>query len=130
MAAAHGELLPQNILIDKSRAGIVDFDSYKTQAPVYRDVSTLLAYLKLLASKGKYSRKALETYSSDSFVSGYDGSLNLDLLRLFMVNAMLKLIHERPPRFLKADLRIVEEVLTNPTSCSQSLELLTHSPFR
>ena len=114
MAAAHGELLPQNILIHGSRAGVVDFDYYIMQAPVYEDVSTMLGYLKLLGTKAKYSRKALALFS-DSFVSGYGASLNVDLLRLFMVKAMLKLIHERPPKFL-ADVRVVEEVLTNPTS--------------
>src|SRR5258708_2091175 len=36
-AAAHGDFLPQNILLDGSRPRVIDFAAYCAAAPIYRD---------------------------------------------------------------------------------------------
>jgi hypothetical protein len=59
VASAHGDFLPQNILFGGSRPRVVDFAAYRAEAPIYRDPSSFAGYITLLASKRKYSSRAL-----------------------------------------------------------------------
>jgi Ser/Thr protein kinase RdoA (MazF antagonist) len=93
-AAAHGDFLPQNILIREGGAGVVDFGSYWHQAPIYRDLSHLISYLALLANRPAYDRRALESLKS-GFLRGYCRALTADLLRIYEVNATLRIINDR-----------------------------------
>jgi hypothetical protein len=93
-AAAHGDFLPQNILIGETAAGAVDFGSYWHEAPVYRDLAHLSAYLTLLANRPAYDRGALEALKR-GFLTGYAAMLNADLLRIYEVNAALRIINDR-----------------------------------
>ena len=110
MAAAHGDFLPQNILIGETGAGVVDFGSYWHEAPVYRDLSHLSAYLALLASRPAYDRSALESLKR-GFIAGYGRTLNADLLRIYEVNATLRIINDRSSVLTARRSRKIERLL-------------------
>ncbi|MGA8272531.1 MAG: phosphotransferase [Candidatus Sulfotelmatobacter sp.] len=93
-AAAHGDFLPQNILIGRTGAGVVDFGSYWHEAPIYRDLAHLSAYLALLANRTAYDRGAIESLKRGFFTS-YGGKVDADLLRIYEVNATLRIINDR-----------------------------------
>jgi len=110
MAAAHGDFLPQNILIGETGAGVVDFGSYWQQAPIYRDLSHLSAYLTLLANRPAYDRGALEALKR-GFLTGYCRTLKGDLLRIWEVNATLRIINDRSSVLTARRSRKIERAL-------------------
>ena len=94
ISASHGDFLPQNILIDGSKVGVVDFDNYSSAAPVCLDLATLLAYVSLLAAKREYSRRAL-TFFSQGLLFEYRRELIYQLVsKLFLLNATLRIMVE------------------------------------
>ncbi|MGD0227834.1 MAG: phosphotransferase [Terriglobia bacterium] len=121
-AATHGDFVPTNILFLGSRVGVVDFGSYCGQAPIYRDPAAFVAYIKLLASKPRYSRRALETLA-DHFLLGYAQRLNHDLFRAFVLNAMLRITNDGARGVLSArDSRRIGKALlaaAHGTGCSE-----------
>jgi aminoglycoside phosphotransferase (APT) family kinase protein len=110
MAAAHGDFLPQNILLYGTRVGVVDFGSYYAEAPVYRDLAHLSAYLTLLRDKLKYCRSAIRSLE-DGFLAGYGSTLHADLLALYRVNATLRVINDRERTLPRHRAREIEKVL-------------------
>jgi tRNA A-37 threonylcarbamoyl transferase component Bud32 len=89
-SASHGELIPQNILVNGDHIGIVDFDTYETRATVYKDPSRFLAYLALLSSKKRYSNAAILALAH-GFLSIYEPKLEPSLLSAHVLNAMLSI---------------------------------------
>ena len=111
VAAGHGDFIPQNILLDGVQPRIIDFAAYSAQAPVYRDLSAFIAYVSLLASKPKYSRKALEVLALN-FLDAYGDRLDASLLHIFVVNSTLRIIGDNPDNARsKRGLRRIEDVL-------------------
>lgn len=111
LAAAHGDFIPQNILMNGVRPGVIDFASYCAQAPVYRDLSAFLAYISLLAGKLKYSGGALEVLAL-GFLDAYGDRLDSRLVHIFVLQAMLRIIADNPDNACSnRGLRRVEGVL-------------------
>jgi aminoglycoside phosphotransferase (APT) family kinase protein len=48
VGALHGDLLPQNVLLDNGGPGVIDFASYAPSGPVYTDLAHFLGYLMIL----------------------------------------------------------------------------------
>jgi hypothetical protein len=110
-AAAHGDFLPQNILLDGSRPRVIDFAAYCAAAPIYRDASAFAGYITLLASKKKYSRRALGVLIAHLFRES-ETNWNPSLLRIFVLKSMLETIGYGPDRPQSArSLRRCENVL-------------------
>jgi aminoglycoside phosphotransferase (APT) family kinase protein len=110
-AAGHGDFIPQNILVSEGRVGVIDFGSYWTETPVYRDLAAFLAYVALLAGKAQYSRSALEALAS-RFLRGYTTRLNPQLLRAFVLNAILRITNDASCGTTRArDTRRIENLL-------------------
>ena len=112
-AGSHGEFLPQNILIRGTDVGVIDFETYRSAAPVYRDLAAFLAYLKTLEGKGKYSRKSLRELAS-AFREGYGNYISVPQLHLHMINVILEIVHDREPGEHRSDeslLQALNEVL-------------------
>jgi hypothetical protein len=110
-AAAHGDFIPQNILFCEGRVGVVDFGSYRAESPVYHDVAAFLAYVTMLAVKPVYCRKALELLASH-FLEGYARRLDPNLLRAFVVNAILRITDDAPRRAIsERHARRIEDLL-------------------
>jgi len=110
-AAAHGDFLPQNILLDGSRPRVIDFAAYRAEAPVFWDASAFAGYITLLASKKKYSSRALGTLITHLFRE-CETSWNPSLLRIFVLRSMLQTIGYGPDRLQSAhSLRRCENVL-------------------
>ncbi len=114
-AAAHGDFLPQNILVCGTGAGVVDFGSYCAEAPVYRDLAHLSAYLTLLANRLTYSGSALESLER-GFLTGYGGTLNADLLKIYGVSALLRIINDRSCVLTAGRSRRIEQLLLSLSS--------------
>jgi Ser/Thr protein kinase RdoA (MazF antagonist) len=112
VSASHGDFLPQNILIDGSKVGVVDFDNYSSVAPVCLDLATLLAYNSLLAAKREYSRHAL-TFFSKGLIMGYRHDVNLQLIKLFLFNAALRIMLDGSSSFTRRQCCILERVLSD-----------------
>jgi hypothetical protein len=111
VASAHGDFLPQNILFDGSRPRVVDFAAYRAEAPIYRDPSSFAGYITLLASKRKYSSRALGVLIAH-FFREYEKNLDPSLLRIFVLKTMLQTIGYGPDRPPSAyTLRRLENVL-------------------
>lgn len=93
-AACHGDFIPQNILLDGTKLGVVDFAGFREQAAIYHDLGHFLGYLTLLGLRPSYLSRALKTVAT-GFVAGYSTTLDLDLLRLFLVRAVLRMVTDR-----------------------------------
>jgi hypothetical protein len=110
-AGSHGEFLPQNILVQGTSIGVVDFDTYSLQTSIYDDLAKFLTYLRLLAGKPQYSRNAvLEVIQG--FGEGYGNNFNVQLLRLNQLNAIFEIMSDKRVRPLRArSRRRLEHVL-------------------
>src|SRR5581483_2763804 len=60
LAAAHGDFVAHNILVEGVKPKVVDFSGYDTRQPVYRDVSAFIADAVLRSRKRVYSLRALQ----------------------------------------------------------------------
>jgi hypothetical protein len=95
-AASHGDFIPQNILVNQSKLGVIDFASYSDCAPVYQDVAHFVGYLLLLGAKPIYAGKPLRVLAS-TFLAAYPFPLDSALLRIFLIKALLRLISDGKP---------------------------------
>lgn len=112
VAAMHGDFTPQNILFNRTSAGVVDFASYRATAPIYRDLATFIAYIALLASKSKYHATALGILLKH-FLSSYGGNWEPGVLTLFVLNAMLRITNDGPEDILtRAERQRIERVMS------------------
>ena len=111
-APSHGDFLPQNLLVYGTEIGVTDFAEYRSSAPIYLDVAAFLAYILLLQQKAKYSDDALEKLAN-SFVAGYGEGYSKDLVQLYMLNAVLRMVRDHPFQVVTRDYpHYVESALT------------------
>jgi glycosyltransferase involved in cell wall biosynthesis len=96
-AARHGDFIPQNILVDRNRIALVDFENFSEYDTIYEDLGTFIAYLTMLKISPFYSRGGLET-AVRSFVEGYGESLSRDMLGLYVVKAVATVVGEFPKK--------------------------------
>jgi len=89
-AGTHGDFLPQNVMLEDGRPGVVDFASFSPSGPVYIDVAHLVGYLGILARRPPYFRKTVEAVARQ-FLSGYARTLDRNILRLYLVRAILRI---------------------------------------
>jgi aminoglycoside phosphotransferase (APT) family kinase protein len=92
-AARQGDFIPQNLLIDGNRLGVVDFESFSECDAIYEDVATFIAYIKALSSFPYYSQRALRRLG-ESFLQAYGVTGNEPLLRLYLARSLVVLISE------------------------------------
>jgi hypothetical protein len=90
-AALHGDLIPINVLVDKGQVAVVDFGGYREREPIYEDLGMFLAYLRLMADSGFYSRMVIKVMEQ-GFLEGYAGLLSSDLLMLYILKATLDIL--------------------------------------
>lgn len=115
-AATHGDFLPQNVLLDKGRTGVIDFASFCRSGPVYTDVAHFVGYLGVLSRKPLYSRTSVESVARQ-FLSGYSRALNRNMLRLYVVRAILRMTadgnRQSSSGFVESTLDVLSSVLNN-----------------
>jgi len=111
-AATHGDFLPQNVLLDRGLPGVIDFASFCPSGPVYTDVAHFIGYLEILARKPLYSRKTVESVARQ-FMSGYHRVLNLDMLRLYVVRAILRIIADGKQQSLSGLVHTTTDLLSS-----------------
>ena len=92
-AAAHGDFLPQNILLEEGEPGVIDFASCSHSAPVYLDVAHFVGYLLMLSRKTLYDGKTIESVIQE-FWKGYSKELDPIILRLYVLRAMLRILSD------------------------------------
>ena len=93
IAATHGDFLPQNILLEHGRPGVIDFASSNRSGPVYTDLAHFVGYLISLGRKPLYARKAIER-AIRAFLDGYGRDLSHTVLRLYAVRAILRIAND------------------------------------
>lgn len=92
-AAVHGDFLPQNILLEHGRPGVIDFASSYSCGPVYTDLGHFVGYLSILGRRPLYARKAIER-TIRAFVEGYGRDINHTVLRLYVARAILRIAND------------------------------------
>ncbi len=96
-AARHGDFIPQNILVDRCRVALVDFENFSECDVIYEDVSTLIAYLTVLGGSPLYSPETLEE-ASRSFIDAYGEWVRDELLNLYVLKGAVTIAAEFQPR--------------------------------
>lgn len=109
-APSHGDFLPQNLLVHGTDIGVTDFANYRSSAPIYFDLAAFLAYILLLQQKAKYSDDALEQLAN-GFAAGYGDRYCRNLVRLYMLNAVLRMVRDHPFQAAARDSHYVESTL-------------------
>jgi hypothetical protein len=96
-AARHGDFIPQNILIEGDRVGIVDFEAFAERQPVYYDPSMFLGYLLLLRASAHYHAGTLDR-ARLAFLSAFcgRGSIDQDLFSIYSVESAVRIITDGP----------------------------------
>jgi hypothetical protein len=89
-AARHGDFIPENILLDRNSVGVVDFQNFGECDVIYKDVSTFVTYVTIMAARPYYDRSALQTVLKN-FLMAYDGALRHDLMTLYNLISMATL---------------------------------------
>jgi tRNA A-37 threonylcarbamoyl transferase component Bud32 len=92
-AAQQGDFLPQNILVDMDRIGVVDFESFSEGTFTYEDVAIFVTYVQALRSLPYYSQTALQTLI-DSFLEAYGLRGNEIAFQLYLAQSILLIIRE------------------------------------
>ena len=92
-AACQDDFIPQNLLIDGNRLGVVDFEAFTQSGAVYEDVATFMAYVQALSTHPYYSQTALRALTN-SFLQAYGLSGDERPLRLYLARALVVLISE------------------------------------
>ena len=114
IAATHGDFLPQNILLEHGRPGVIDFASSYRSGPVYTDLAHFVGYLISLGSKPLYARKAIER-AIRAFLEGYSRHLNHTVLRLYVVRAILRIANDssqtRRRELAETTIRLINSIL-------------------
>ena len=95
-SAVHGDFLPQNILLDGTRVGVIDFASYTACGTSFRDVGYLLAYLYVLGSSTNYSRSAMRAFSG-GFLEALSIEPESAPLALYTGWALLRIVGDYEP---------------------------------
>jgi hypothetical protein len=92
-AARQGDFIPQNILVDGARIGVVDFESFSESDSIYEDVGTFVSYLQALSAFPYYSQKALVRLAS-SFLHAYGLKGDEVALKLYRARALVVFMSE------------------------------------
>lgn len=96
-AARHGDFIPQNILIQDDRVGIVDFEAFAERKSVYYDPSMFLGYLLLLRTHAPYHPGSLDR-AQLGFLAGFCGKgvIDEDLFSIYSLQSAIRLITDGP----------------------------------
>ena len=113
-AATHGDFLPQNILLDHGRPGVIDFASSYLSGPVYTDLAHFVGYLSILGRKPLYARRPIER-TIRAFVDGYGQDTNHTVLRLYVARAILRIANDsnqaRRREFAETTISLITSIL-------------------
>ena len=124
VAGAHGDFLPQNVLLEDGEPGVIDFASFSPSAPVYTDVAHLVGYLGILARKSMYSRKIVEAVARQ-FLCGYARTLDPNLLRLYLARAILRITADGERELHSASVETTLDLLSSILDNNRRTGLLT-----
>lgn len=96
-AARHGDFIPQNILIQDDRVGIVDFEAFAERKSVYYDPCMFLGYLLLLRTRAPYHPGSLDR-ARLAFLAGFCGKgvIDEDLFSIYSIQSAIRLITDGP----------------------------------
>jgi hypothetical protein len=96
-AARHGDFIPQNILIQDDRVGIVDFEAFAERQSVYYDPSMFLAYLLLLRTRAPYHPGSLDR-ARLAFLFAFcgRGGIDQDLFSIYSLQSAIRIITDGP----------------------------------
>jgi hypothetical protein len=92
-AARQGDFIPQNILVDGDRPGVVDFESFDEHDSIYEDLATFISYVQALTAFPYYSRRALGSLV-EGFLQAYGLKDDEPLFRLYLARSIVVLISE------------------------------------
>lgn len=92
-AAGHGDFLPQNVLIRRDSAAVVDFENYRLRETVHRDAGAMLAYTMMLQRQRRYHAGALRVFAA-AFEHGYGGRLHTNVQRLFTAEGAVRIARD------------------------------------
>lgn len=92
-AAGHGDFLPQNILVQRDRVAVVDFEGYRPRQAVHRDVGHMLAYSMMLERQRRYHGGALRAFAN-AFAHAYGARPNAAAQRLFTAEGSVRIARD------------------------------------
>jgi Ser/Thr protein kinase RdoA (MazF antagonist) len=97
-AAKHGDFIPQNILIEDGRVGVVDFEGFGEHEAVYEDLGMFLGYIFVLGGRTLYSRQSLDTVRR-GFLAGFltGDAIDQALLDIYILKGAVRVIADGPP---------------------------------
>jgi len=96
-AGRHGDFLPQNVLVDGRRIGVVDFENYESRGVAFDDPGAFLGYLAMLEARRAYSPRALRK-AREGFLQGYGVDPDLPAFRLYAFLGALTVTADSPRR--------------------------------
>ena len=96
-SARHGDFIAQNVLIQKKKVGVVDFEAFSERDAIYDDVGMFLGYILILRSRAIYSRQALDA-ARLGFLNGFLAGASLDqaLLTAYILKGAVRIIGDGP----------------------------------
>jgi Ser/Thr protein kinase RdoA (MazF antagonist) len=92
-AARQGDFIPQNVLVDGNRLGVVDFESFSKREPIVEDIAMFVAYVQALSAFPHYSQSALKPLNN-AFLQACRFSGAEAPLQLYFARCTLILISE------------------------------------
>ena len=89
-AAGHGDFIPDNILLDKNRIYVVDFQNFSECDVIYKDIASFSTYLMTMAARSVYHQGTLQNILHN-FLRAYGVKIHHDLLALYGALSFVKL---------------------------------------
>ena len=107
----HGDFIPQNIIVQHDRIGVIDFGSYRGPEAVYEDLGLFLANCHLIATNWVYSPVMADDLQA-AFLDGYGDGLNRDWLYLYVMKSMAMIFADQcvPRRTGRQHVRKLERI--------------------
>ena len=97
---AHGDFIPQNILVQRNAVAVIDFESFRRPAPIYEDLGFFVAHCHLMTHRWLYSASVANDMAA-AFLEAYGENLRADLLDLYVLKAMATMFADQyAPRSL------------------------------
>ena len=96
-AARHGDFIPQNILIERDRVAVVDFEGFSEREAVYEDLGMFLGYILVLGARAPYSPGSLFVVRG-GFLAGFlaRDTIDQDLLNTYTLKGAVRIIADGP----------------------------------
>jgi hypothetical protein len=92
-AARHGDFIPQNILVEKERVSVVDFEGLSEREPVYEDLGMFLGYVLVLGGRMPYSSRALKAVREGFLASFLGGdTIDQDFLNIYTLKGAVRVL--------------------------------------